>query len=173
MQDGTFFEIRFLLAVYLSGMLCGFVYDFLRARRKLLNLGNIYVNIEDIIYCLFTGIIFLIVTFFLNNAQIRLSGFLGLFVGEFTYFFILRNRMRNFLVFVFGKIFKILLFTLKILLLPIILLNRLLKRPVGIVVWYAGGKIKIAKSKFSTIKNLAKNRCKIANIFIKKGAKKH
>ena len=173
MQNGIEEQIRFLIAVFLSGMLCGLVYDVFRARRKLLRLSNIYVNAEDVIFLIITGIIFLAVTFYLNSGVIRVSGFFGLRSGELVYFLLFRNHVRNFLIFLAKKIYKLLIIILRILFLPIKIIIRLFKKPVYIAAWYAGGRIKKTKSKLRIFKNIIKNRIKLINLFVKKKAKKH
>ena len=168
MQNNVGEQIRFLLVIIASGMGCSLVYDIIRARRKLFNLGNICVNIEDIIFCVFTGIIFLTVTFYLNSGIIRISGFFGIISGELLYFFLIRNRMRNFFIFLAKQLFKIFTLFLKIVVFPAKLINRLFRKPVYIAAWYVGGYMRKFKYKLRISGNIAKNHIKIINIFVRK-----
>ena len=173
MQNFVGEQIKFLLGIIVSGMLCGIVYDIIRERRKLFYLGNIYVNIEDIIFCIFTGIVFLTVTFYLNSGVIRITGFLGIIIGEFIYFLLIRNHVRNFFIILAKLIKKLLIFIIRIFFFPIKLVKRLLKKPICIFVWYVGGHFKRINNRIKTMKKMLENRLKIINIFIRKSSKKH
>lgn len=173
MQNGVEEQIRFLLGVVLSGIGCGLIYDIIRARRKLFNWGNICVNIEDIIFCLFTAVVFLTVTFYLNSGVVRVSGFFGILFGELMYFLIIRNRIRNFFVFAAKKLYWGFNKILKILFFPLKLIVHIIIKPVHIVAWYAGGRIRKLKYKARLILSKIKNHLKIINLFVVKRAKKH
>lgn len=173
MENGVEEQIVFLLSIILSGMGCGLVYDIIRARRKLLNLGNIYVNIEDVIFCIFTGVVFLAVTFYLNSGIVRTSGFFGIIFGELLYFLLIRNRIRNLIIVITKKIIKILILAVKIIVFPIRLVKRLLKKPIYIVAWYVSGHVKKVKSKLKLIGSRAGNHIKLFGIFVGKRSKKH
>jgi len=173
MQNGVEEQIKFLFFIVISGMLCGIVYDIIRARRKLLNLANICVNIEDIIFCIFTGIVFLTVTFYLNSGIIRISGFFGIIFGEIIYFLLIRNRVRNFFIILAKLIRKISIYLLKIILFPFKFIKHLLKKPIYITVWYVGGRLRRIRAKIRFSAKIVENRLKIINIFMRKRAKKH
>lgn len=173
MQYGVIEQIKFILIIFLSGMFCGLVYDMIRARRKLLDLGDIYVNIEDTIFCIFSGIVFLAVTFYLNSGVIRISGFFGIIFGEFLYFLLIRNKIRNFFIFLAKKINELLILIIKITLFPVKLFDRLLRRPVHIAVWYVGGRLRKVKYKFKSSGEKLKKHIKLISIFTRKRAKKH
>ena len=173
MQYGAIEQIKFLVIIFLSGMLCGIVYDVIRARRKLLDLGNICVNVEDTIFCIFSGIVFLTVTFYLNSGVIRISGFFGIIFGEFIYFLLIRNRIRNLFIFIAKKTKDLFIIILKIILFPLKLFERLLRKPVHIAVWYVGGRLRKVKYKFKLSGNKIKKHIKLISIFARKRSKKH
>ena len=166
-------QLKFLISVILSGMLCGVVYDIIRARRKLFDFGNICVNIEDIIFCIFTGIVFLSVTFHLNSGIIRISGFFGIILGEFIYYLLLRNYIRNFFIYIAKKIYTLFIIIIKIFLLPIRILKHLLRKPVHITIWYINRHLRKNKSIILLLLERIKQRVKILKLFMVKRGKKH
>lgn len=173
MVHGTQEQLSFLLGTIGAGLLCSLFYDIIRVRRKLINLGNLCVNIEDVFFCIFTGIVFLFVTFYLNSGIIRISGLSGIIIGEIFYFVILRNKVRNLLIFLVKLLVKFISLILNILIFPFKLIRHIFKRPVCIAIWYVGGKFKKIKSKLKLIIDSLKNKAKIISLFTGKRVKKH
>jgi len=168
MEHGVFEQIIYLMAVIFSGGLIAFLYDILRASRKIFKQGVITVNLEDIIFCVLCGLIIFSVTFYYNSGEIRLGTFFGAGLGAFVYFWILRNNIVKILVMCADILSKFSKYVFKILMFPLIFCLRLFKRPVNIIFWYAGGRIKKIKSiiKVNTYKNLKK--WKILKLFMRK-----
>ena len=92
MEQGITEQLEFLSAVFCSGILFGFLYDILRAKRRLFKASGVFVNFEDILFCLICGSILLLVIFYLNSADVRISAFIGAGAGAFLYFYILKNN---------------------------------------------------------------------------------
>lgn len=171
MEQGVSNQLVYLSAVILTGILSGFIYDILRAKRRLVKSGKICINLEDVFFLIICGGIMLFVTYFYNSGEIRFSSFFGMIFGIGVYFFILRNRMVNLLVKIILYVRKFIMLVIKIIFIPMRIILRLFKKPVYIFCWVVGGRIR----RFKTIIriNLFKimHRVKILNIFTKKPTK--
>ena len=168
MVHGINEQIKYIIATFLTGLIIGFLYDFLRARRKLINFGNICVNIEDILFCVSSGFLFLTITFYFNSGDIRIGGFFCVFLGILSYFFVLRNRMVNLIVVVTVYFKKLLTSILKIIAFPVKIVVRLFKKPIEIIIWYTGGGIKKTKRVVKTLIFKQKKLLSMLNLFIRK-----
>lgn len=171
MEQGVSKQLIYLCAVIITGILSGFLYDILRAKRRLVKSGKICINFEDVLFLIICGGIMLFVTYFYNSGEIRISSFLGMVLGAGLYFFILRNRMVNLLVKIILYIKKFIILVIKIIFFPIRIILRLFRKPVYIFCWVVGGKFKRFKTiiRVNFLKILHK--VKILNIFAKKPAK--
>ncbi len=171
MEQGVSKQLIYLSAIILTGILSGFLYDVLRAKRRLVKSGKVCINLEDILFLIICGVIMLFVTYFYNSGEIRISSFFGMIFGTGMYFLILRNRMVNLLVKIILYVKKLIILVVKIVFFPIRIILRLFKKPVYIFCWVVGGKFR----RFKTIirVNFFKilQRAKILNIFTKKPVK--
>lgn len=129
------------LTYFLWSMACGaamaVVYDFLRARRREKKLIGIFVYIEDILWLGVLGALVYILAFRENAGQIRWYSFLGIALGAFVYKLALGDKLMNLFRGAYALFVRGLCFAVKILLLPLRLVSRLVKRPVGVVVWHS------------------------------------
>ena len=168
MEQGITEQLKFLAAVFASGILFGFFYDVLRAKRKLFNSTGFSVNLEDILFCIICGGILLVVIFYLNSAKVRLSAFFGAGAGIVLYFYLLKNKMVKLLVKTAVFMEKIIFRILKVILFPLKILIRLFKKPVCIIYWHAGSKMKKLKSISKVNLHKLGKKAVLFNLFIKK-----
>lgn len=171
MEQGVSNQLIYLSAVILTGILSGFIYDILRAKRKLVKSGRVCINIEDVFFLIICGGVMLFVTYFYNSGEIRISSFFAMIIGTGLYFLILRNRMVNFLVKIILYVKKFIIFVIKIIFIPVRIILRLFRKPVYIFCWVVGGRLR----RFKTIIRInylkIMHRAKILNIFTKKPRK--
>lgn len=154
-------QLLFMGAGVISGFLMSFVYDILRAKRKMSRSGALLVNLEDIIFILFSGFVFLYITYEFNSGTVRLTGFLTVASGGILYFFIFRNKMVGFICTVSKLVLKILIF-------PFAAIWRIFRKPVRIIAWRTGSFCGGLKRKCKAAAGLAKRRILLINLFVKK-----
>lgn len=168
MEQGITEQLKFLSAVFISGILFGFLYDVLRAKRKLFKTTGFSVNFEDILFCVICGSTLLVVIFYFNSAKIRISAFLDAGAGVLLYFYILKNKMVKFLVRTAIFTEKIVAGVLKVILFPVKIIIRLFKKPVCIIYWHVGSKMKKIKSILKVNLHKLGEKARLFNLFIKK-----
>ncbi len=131
-------EAAFFLASFGAGVVSAFVFDLLRLSRRLRKPSVALVNVEDVLFLVFLAVVVLGVAYFRNSGEIRWQGFLGTGFGAVLYAVIVKNHfvdvgaaiLRGVFWF-FGKVVRILLFPLRLIL-------GIFRRPVRILVWHTG-----------------------------------
>lgn len=137
MEVSTAQEWQFFLWSLLAGGLLAVIYDFLRISRKMVPTKDFIVNIEDILFCILAALVLFATAFLKNDGKIRWQGFIGALTGFVTYRLTIRNFFVNSSVFLIGWAMKILFFILKIILFPVMLIYKILRRPFALVAWYS------------------------------------
>lgn len=158
-------QLLFLLTAAVSGILLSFVYDILRAKRKTFGGGAFLINLEDIIFILFAGVVFLYVTYKYNGGAVRAAGFFALIFGGTLYFAVFKNKMVGVICFVIRLIQRFaraLLYPVKTVFCGIC---RTIKRPVRIAAWYTGNVFLGFKSRARSLWWRIKQKLKILRLF--------
>ena len=140
-----------------TGVVLAFVYDIVRVTRRIKSTSDRAVNFEDILYVIFAGIMILFTAFYKNNGQLRWQGFIGTFMGVFAYCAVFKNRVVNLIVAIWEGIVKVMLVIVKVLLFPVRITYKILKKPFAVVCWHTGreiGKIKRIFKTWKTKKNI-------------------
>ena len=89
--------IQFFVFVIL-GMVFSIIFDFFRALRKNRKISRVKVYIQDIIYFLIVGFIFIIVMLNYTNAPFRLYLLIGIILGITFYIGVFGNHILNIFV---------------------------------------------------------------------------
>ena len=115
-------QINLFLLFILNGLLIGLFFDFFRILRKSFKTNDFITYIEDMIFWIVTGLSILYFIFVFNNGEIRFYMFLGIILGVTIYMFLFSSyiikinvTIINFLKSIIGKIVSILLIPLKLL----------------------------------------------------------
>ena len=130
-------ELAYFLLSIACGALSAAVYDFLRARRREKNVRAIYVYIEDILCLVTLGLMAYALAYRENAGIIRWYGLLSIGLGALIYKLILGDRLMSIFRKVYILFVRVLCFIIRILLAPVRLISRLIKRPIGVVVWHS------------------------------------
>ncbi len=129
------------IAYFLESMGCGALfaaaYDFLRARRREKKVKAFFVYIEDIACLAALGLLAYALAFRENVGIIRWYGILGLGLGALLLKLALGDRLMRFFEKVYRLFTRIMCFIAKILLFPVRLLSKLIRRPISVVVWHS------------------------------------
>lgn len=70
----------------ISGMICGFIFDLFRAKRKIFTTSNWLVYIEDLSFWLIVGAIALYTSYISSNGQVRVYMLIAMLMGMIIYF---------------------------------------------------------------------------------------
>lgn len=111
----------------LVGFLIGILFDIFRISRKTFKTSNIVTNIEDVLFWILSGLLFIFSLFKFNNGNIRVYTLVGLIIGISIYMLIFSKIVINTLVKIVTIIKKIISYFIKILLCPINFLVKILK----------------------------------------------
>lgn len=158
-------QLLFLLAAAVSGILLSFLYDILRAKRRAFGGGTLSVNLEDIIFILFSGTVFLYVAYKYNGGAVRAAGFFASVFGGALYFAVFKNKMVGVICFVIRlaqRGGKALLFPIKAVFCAV---YRTIKKPAHVAVWYTGNIFFGFKSRAKAIWWRIKQKIKILRLF--------
>lgn len=129
------------------GIIIGSIFDIFRIWRKTIHTSDIITNIQDILFCLITGIIIIISIFYFNNGELRLFIFIGIITGAIFYMLLISKYIMAISIKIINFIKKI----VHLLMQPFIILTnftkKLIFRPISFI---------IINVKYFTLKNLQK-----------------
>ena len=101
------------LAMVVCGFLCGFVFDFFRAVRRLKSSGKVVIATQDILLWLIELVIVYHVLFKLNYAHIRAYEAVALVIGSFLYFMTLSIHVVGYISYFLRFVCKVSMCVLK------------------------------------------------------------
>ena len=120
MNEDIMAELYFLLHSFGMGVLIMILYDVLRIFRKLVAHSVFALALEDLIYWLMCGICIFLMLYKENNGSIRWFAVAGVVCGMLLYNGTISayvtegiSRVLKFILQIFGKVFKVLLWPLK------------------------------------------------------------
>ena len=85
MYANNFEQLISFIYFIIVGIVLSVIFDIFRILRRTIKTSDIVTNIQDILFCIITGIIILFSIFYFNNGQLRLYVFLGLIIGITLY----------------------------------------------------------------------------------------
>lgn len=138
-------DLNYFLWSLLGGSILAFVYDMLRAMRKISVRSVLCINIEDIMFFLFAGAMTFFIAYTKNDGRLRWHGFLGTAGGFFVCRILFGNIVISILTRIYGILAKTAALLTKVVMLPVQLLCRLLAKPISVVSWYSREKIRSAE----------------------------
>ncbi len=121
----------------LIGMIIGILFDFFRILRKTIKTKDFVTYIEDILFCMLTGIILIYSIFIFNSGEIRIYLFIGLLFGIIIYMLSISKYFVNINVFLLTKIISFTKRIIKIFNIPIQFLKKSinkLSKPISFVI---------------------------------------
>ncbi len=131
-------EFVFFLASIAAGVAIAFLYDLLRISRRIIGPGDAIVTFEDILFMAAAAFILFYAAYLKNDGEIRWQSFIGGAIGIGIYIAIVRNRFVNLSTFVLKWLAKIMEKIVRFLLFPLRLVFLAFKKPICVIIWYAG-----------------------------------
>ena len=117
-------QCKVFCAFFILGILTGFIFDFFRALRKTVKTNNIITYIEDIIFFVIIGIMFLKSIIIFSSGELRFYVFIAVFLGIIIYILTIGNLCAIIFKVILNVLKKILLYFIRILKIPIKILKR-------------------------------------------------
>ena len=87
MSEFIFEEANFFIASFLYGMFLLVIYDGIRIIRRTFSHGKLLIAIEDMIFCIFSGLLIFVMMYEKNNGIVRGTALLSMGIGMFLYYY--------------------------------------------------------------------------------------
>ena len=129
------------------GIVLSVIFDIFRILRRTIKTSDIITNMEDILFCVITGIIVLLSTFYFNDGQLRIYIFIGIILGITFYMIFISKYFIKINVAIINFIKKILYLLIKPFIFLLNFTKRLIFNPISFI---------IINMKYFTLKNLQK-----------------
>lgn len=110
------------------GIIIGILFDFFRVLRKSIKTKDFITYIEDILFCILTGVFLLYSIFKFNSGEIRIYMFAGIILGGLLYMLTISKYFIKINVCILTKIVMIIQKILKILFIPLALLKKAIRK---------------------------------------------
>lgn len=154
-------ELGYMFWSILCGVLMTVAYDFLRARRREKTVPAFFVYLEDTAWFAALGIILYVLAFRENSGMVRWYSFLGAGLGAIIYKLLFGDRVMQLLRKAYGLFIRGICFAIKIILFPINLMLRTVRRPIRVVAWHTRESSKIFETYAKVFKAKLKNRMRV------------
>ena len=105
--------MKIIISFLLTGISIGLLFDCFRILRKLFKFNDFIIYIQDVLFWILSGAIFMI-TIILLGVEIRLYVILSLILGIYIYFFTISKYIIKFVTKIFSTINKIIIKIFKI-----------------------------------------------------------
>lgn len=128
MNNTIILQLYYFLIYMLSGAMIGILFDFFRILRKSFNTPDFITYIEDILFCILTGIILLFVLFNFSNGQIRIYNIFAILLGSAFYMILISKYFIKINVKIIVTIKNIVIKIINILLIPLKILFTLFRK---------------------------------------------
>lgn len=146
------------------GIIVGIIFDFFRILRKSFKTKDFVTYIEDIVFCILTGLILLYSIFKFNSGEIRIYMFLGVLIGCSLYMLTISKYFIKINVFILTTITNILKKIISILYIPLKYLKKIFTKiffkPISFIIINIR---KMMSNTFTKSKNILKNNKKLKN----------
>lgn len=129
------------------GIVLSIIFDIFRILRRTIKTSDIVTNIQDILFCIITGIVILFSIFYFNEGQLRLYIFIGIILGITFYMIFISKYFIKINVIIINFIKKILFLLIKPFIILLNFTKKLIFKPISFI---------IINVKCFTIKNLQK-----------------
>lgn len=135
-------EAQFFLLCVLAGAVTAFIYDLLRISRRMVKVSDFAVNVQDLLFFAVAAVILFIAAYLKNSGEIRWQAFLGGAAGIALYIVAVRNRLLNLSTAIMRVTVKAVNVVMRVLLFPVRMIFKMLRKPFSIVIWYTGNGVR-------------------------------
>ena len=121
-------ELKTVAAAFFSGALITVVYDMLRIFRRVIAHGNVWIGIEDFVFWIWTALWTFSVMYRENDGSLRMYTVVAMVLGMIVYHQTISEPLVRLLGSIFRKMFRFLIYPLKLLKIYIKFLGKKLKK---------------------------------------------
>ena len=115
---------KIFCAFFILGILTGFIFDFFRALRKTIKTNNIITYVEDILFFIIIGTMFLRSILIFSSGELRFYIFIAIFLGLIIYVLTIGNLCAIMFKVILDVLKKFLIYSIRILKIPIKILKK-------------------------------------------------
>ena len=126
-------QIYLFIMFILNGGIIGILFDIFRILRKSFKTSDFITSIQDILFCVATGIFLIYSIFIFNNGEIRLYVITGLLIGLLLYMLLLSKHIIKISINIIILLKRIFPFIIHIISVPIKIIISILKKPCTIL----------------------------------------
>lgn len=153
-------QLYSFLIYFISGIMIGIFFDIFRILRKSFHTPDIITYLQDILFWLLTGFFLLVVLFYFGNGEIRIYHIIGLLIGGIFYMLTISKFFIKINVSILTFIKKIIYRILAIILLPIKLCLKVIKKLFAPLPFFVINLQKTIKKSGAKVKKKEKNKNK-------------
>ena len=147
MYANNFEQLISFIYFIIVGVVLSIIFDIFRILRRTIKTSDIITNIQDVLFCIITGITILFSIFYFNNGELRLYVFLGMIIGITFYMLFISKYFIKLNVTIINFIKKVLYLLIKPFIFILNFTKKLIFKPISFI---------IINMKCFTIKNLQK-----------------
>lgn len=111
-------QARNFCLFFIIGLFIGFIFDFFRASRKVFKLKNIFIDLQDVLFLVISGVLYFRSIIVFNSGDLRFYIVFSSFVGIIIYALTLSESCVIMFSVIFRLIQLIFKLVLKVLILP-------------------------------------------------------
>lgn len=119
---------KIFCAFFILGILTGFIFDFFRALRKTIKTNNIITYIQDILFFIIIGVMFLRSIIIFSSGELRFYIFIAAFLGIAIYVLTIGNLCVIMFKVILDVLKKIIIYFIRILKIPTKILKKVFKK---------------------------------------------
>lgn len=116
------------LIFIINGIIIGILFDFFRILRKSFKTADLVTYMQDILFWILTGVIFLYSIFVFCNGEIRLFMFIGVLLGTIIYMLVASKYVIKINVYIITFVKKIVIKIFSFIFMPIKAIYKILKK---------------------------------------------
>lgn len=106
-------DLSYFLHSFALGLILGFLYDILKAKRRIVKTNDIIINIEDIIFAVISGFMLILLAYLKNNGRLRIYSIITTGAAFITYRAVIKDRLVNLLTNIWRVVSKAFLYLIK------------------------------------------------------------
>ena len=147
MYTNNYEQLISFIYFIIVGIVLSIIFDIFRILRRTIKTSDIVTNIQDILFCIITGIIILFSIFYFNGGELRVYILIGIILGIALYMVFISKYFIKINVAIINFIKKFLHLLIKPFIIILNFTKKLIFKPISFI---------IINVKYFTIKNLQK-----------------
>ncbi len=127
-------DLTYFLRSFALGLILGFLYDILKAKRRIVKTSDIIINIEDIVFAVISGFLLILLAYLKNNGRLRIYSIITTAVSFAVYRAVLKDKAVSVLTNIWRVVSKAFLYLIKGVMFPIRFIFRRIFKPLFVTI---------------------------------------